>query len=99
MDKVQIEVKDELIHKDEELQTKKKSIAAYSIEETNILDGKVHNNNVLIDKGIILPSTDQENTSVKSETIKTELKTEVKKENFKEFEAREQVGIDLITNK
>ena len=99
MDKVQIEIKDELIHKDEELQTKKKCIATSSIEKTNILNEKVHNRNVPIDQGIILPLTDQENTSVKSETIKTELKTEVKKENFREFEAREQVGIDLITNK
>ena len=31
--------------------------------------------------------------------MKTDLKTEVKQENFGEFEAREQVGIDLITNK
>ena len=30
--------------------------------------------------------------------VKTEVKTEVKVETFYEFEAREQVGIDFITN-
>ena len=30
--------------------------------------------------------------------VKTEVKTEVKVETFDEFEAREQVGIDFITN-
>ena len=36
-------------------------------------------------------------TLVKSETIemKTDLKTEIKQENFGEFEARKKVGIDL----
>ena len=98
MDKVQIEIKDELIHQDE---AKKKSIATSSIEKTNILNEKVHNNNVRIDQWTILPSTEQENTSVKSETIKMkmDLKTEVKQENFREFETHEQVGIDLITSK
>ena len=40
-------------------------------------------------------------TLVKSETIemKTDLKTEIKQENLGEFEAREQVGIDFITDK
>ena len=54
-----------------------------------------------IDQEISLPSTNQENTLVKSETIdmKTNLKPEVKQENFGEFEAREQVGIDFITSK
>ena len=54
-----------------------------------------------IDQEFSLPSTNQENTLVKSETIdmKTDLKTEVKQENFGEFEAREQVGIDLVTSK
>ena len=42
----------------------------------------------------------QEHDSVKSETmeIKTEIKDEIKLENFEEFEAREQVGIDFITS-
>ena len=71
----------------DEVQTEKKSIATSSIEKTNILNEKVHNNNVLIDQGIILPLTEQENTSVKSEKIKMKMdsKTEVKQENFREF--------------
>ena len=38
---------------------------------------------------------------IKSEaiSIKTDLKTEVKEEKFRDFEAHEQVGIDLITSK
>ena len=42
----------------------------------------------------------QEDNSVKSETIeiKREVKNEIKLENFEEFEAREQVGIDFITS-
>ena len=42
----------------------------------------------------------QENASVKSEAIeiKREIKNEIKLENFEEFEAREQVGIDFITS-
>ena len=51
-------------------------------------------------QGFILPSSDQENTLVKSETIemKTDFKTEVKQENFRGFEACEQIGIDFITD-
>ena len=93
MDEVQIEIKDELIHQDEELQTKKKPIVPSLIEKTNILNGEVHIKNEPIDQGIILPSTEQGNTSVKSETI------EVEQENFGEFEAHEQVKNDLITSK
>ena len=101
MDEVEIEIKDEFIHQDEELQAKKKSIVSSSKENTNILNKEVHIKNEPIDQGFILPSTDQENTLVKSETIemKTDLKTNVKKEDFGKFEACEQVGIDLITNK
>merc|ERR1712091_584290 len=42
----------------------------------------------------------QENNIVKSETIeiKREVKNEIKLENFEEFEACEQVGIDFITS-
>ena len=42
----------------------------------------------------------QENNSAKSETIeiKREVKNEIKLENFEEFEACEQVGIDFITS-
>ena len=42
----------------------------------------------------------QENNSAKSETIeiKREVKNEIKLENFEDFEAREQVGIDFITS-
>ena len=61
----------------------------------------MHIKNEPINQGFLLPLTDQENTLVKSETIemKTDLKINVKQENFREFEAREQVGIDLITRK
>ena len=102
MDKeVQIEIKDELIHQDKELQTKKKPIATSSIEKTNILNEEVQTRNESIDQGIILPSTEQRNILVKLEaiSIKTDLKTEVKEEKFRDFEAHEQVGIDLITSK
>ena len=101
MDEVKIEIKDEFIHQDEDLQTKKKSIASSSKEITNVLNEEFHIKNEPIGQRFILPSTDQENTLVKSETIemKTDLKTEVKQENFGEFEACEQVGIDLIRNK
>jgi len=42
----------------------------------------------------------QENNIAKSETIeiKREVKNEIKLENFEDFEAREQVGIDFITS-
>ena len=42
----------------------------------------------------------QEHDSVKSETmeIKPEIKSEIKLENFEEFESHEQVGIDFITS-
>ena len=52
-----------------------------------------------IDPGFILPSTNQENAFDKSETIdiKTDLKTEVKQENF--GEACEQVWTDFVTRK
>ena len=42
----------------------------------------------------------QENANMNSETIeiKREVKNEIKLENFEEFEAREQVGIDFITS-
>ena len=98
MDEVKIEIKDEFIHQDEELQTKKKSIASSSKENTNVLNEEVHIENEPIDQGFILPLTEQENTSVKSGKIKMKMdsKTEVKQENFREFEAHEQVGIDLI---
>ena len=93
----EVEIKDEFIHQDEDLQTKKKSIASSSKGKTNVLKEEVHIENESIDQGFILPLTDQENTLVKSETIemKTDLKTEIKQENFGEFEAREKVGIDL----
>ena len=89
MDEVQIEIKDEFIHQDEELQTKKKSIASSSKGKTNVLlNEEVHIENESIDQGFILPLTDQENTLVQSETIElnTDLKTEVKQENFWEFD-------------
>ena len=98
MDEVKIEIKDEFIHQDEELQTKKKSIASSSKENTNILNEELQIKNEPIDQGFILSLSDQENTLVKSETIemKTDLKTEVKQENFGELPAREKVKIDLI---
>ena len=101
MDEVQIEIKDELIHQDEELQTKKKPIVTSLIVNRNILNEEVHMKNEPIDQGIILPSTEQGNTSVKYETIemKTNLRTEVEQESFGEFEAHEQVKNDLITSK
>ena len=100
MDKT-IQIEDELIHQGEELQIKKKSIARSSTENTNSLREEVQTRNESIDHGMILPLTEQRNTLVKSETIsiKTDLKTEVKEEKFREFEANEQVGVDLITGK
>ena len=96
MDEVQIEIKDELIHQDEEVQTKKNPIVTSLIEETNILNEEVHIKDEPIDQVIILPSTEQD----KSEPIKmkTDLKTKVKQENFGDFESCEQVRIDLITS-
>ena len=95
MDEVQIEIKDELIHQDEELQTKKKSIDSSSKENTNILNEEMHIKNEPINQGFILPLTNQENTLAKSGLInmKTEVKTEIKEEPFEKFEAREQGGI------
>ena len=54
-----------------------------------------------IDQDFSLPSTNQDNTLVKPESIdmKTDLKTEVKQENFGDFEAHEQIGIDFVTSK
>ena len=49
MDEVQIEIKDEFIHQDEELQIKKKSIATSSIENKNISHEQVHIKNETID--------------------------------------------------
>ena len=52
-------------------------------------------------KSIELPENFQlENASVKSEIIefKSEVKSEIKLENFEEFETREQDGIDFITS-
>ena len=37
--------------------------------------------------------------SMMVDDVKTEVKKEVKVETFDEFEAREQIGIDFITNK
>ena len=59
MDEVKIEIKDEFIHRDEDLQTKKKSIAASSKEITNVLNEEVHIKNEPIDHGFIFPSTDR----------------------------------------
>ena len=42
MDEVEIEIKDEFIHQDEELQTKKKSFASSSKENTNVKNEKVY---------------------------------------------------------
>ena len=58
MDEVKIEIKDEFIHQDEDLQTKKKSIAGSSKEITNVLNEEVHIKNEPIDQGFILQSTD-----------------------------------------
>ena len=58
-------------------------------------------NDIAIDtESIDCENFQQENISVKSETIeiKREVKNEIKLENFEEFEAREQVGIDFITS-
>ena len=49
MDEVQIEIKDEFIHQDEELHIKKKSIATSSIENKNISHEQVHIKNEMID--------------------------------------------------
>ena len=58
-------------------------------------------NDIAIDtESIDCENFQQENISVKSETIeiKREVKNEIKLENFEEFKALEQVGIDLITS-
>ena len=98
MDEVEIEIKEEFIPQDEELQTKNKYIASSSEENTNVLNKEVHIKDEPIDQEFILPSTDQENSLVKSDTIemKMDLKTEVKQESFGEFEAHEQGGFEFF---
>ena len=82
-----------MIHQGEELQTKKKTIATSLIENTSSLNEEVQTKKEPIDQGLILPSTEQGNTLVKSGTLetKTDLKPEVKQEKFGDS--------DLLTSK
>jgi hypothetical protein len=75
MDAVQIEIKDEFPYQHQEFQNENQSADVSSTRNSNILNEELHIRNEHNDQGIILPSTYQENTLIKPETIKMKTDT------------------------
>ena len=97
MDEVKIEIKDELIHQDEELQTKKKFIASSSKENTNMFCNRCvlqFEKKYVFDLHLKLVHGEKPfKEPEKLEESETDIKPEIVFSLSEEFKSREQDGI------